>query len=110
MGKTFKELIHSDITETFLNNEEFSDIHIIDGKPMTAMEDAEEIIEREKKMKSNMDGLFVSTKLIYVNAEEFGALPAVGRALMYDGKQYRILDAEDNAGVYSIFMERNRGV
>ena len=39
-----------------MNAEEFADIHIVDGKRMTVLIDDNEIIEREKKMKSNMDG------------------------------------------------------
>ena len=106
--KSFKELIQKDVCDVFLRVDEFADTHIVDGKEMTVLVDDNEIIEREKKMKSNMDGVYVKQKLIYVKADEFGALPAVGRAIMLDGKRYIVLEAVDEQGVYSITMEANR--
>lgn len=106
--KSFKEVMRDDVSGVFMNAEEFADIHIVDGKRMTVLIDDNEIIEREKKMKSNMDGVFVKQKLIYVKPEEFGAIPAVGRAIMLDGKPYRVLDATDEDGLYAILMESNR--
>lgn len=106
--KTFKEVMRDDVSGVFMNADEFADIHIVDGKKMTVLIDDNEIIEREKKMKSNMDGVFVRQKLIYVKPEEFGAIPVVGRAIMLDGKPYRVLDATDEDGLYAITMESNR--
>lgn len=106
--RSFKELVQKDVGDVFLRLDEFGDTHIIDGKEMTVLIDDNEIIEREKKMKSNMDGVYVRQKLIYVKAEEFGSLPAIGRAIMFDGKRYLVLEAVDEQGVYSITMEANR--
>lgn len=106
--RSFKELVQKDVGDVFLRLDEFGDTRIIDGKEMTVLIDDNEIIEREKKMKSNMDGVYVRQKLIYVKAEEFGSLPAIGRAIMFDGKRYLVLEAVDEQGVYSITMEANR--
>lgn len=106
--RSFKELVQKDVGDVFLRLDEFGDTHIIDGKEMTVLVDDNEIIEREKKMKSNMDGVYVRQKLIYVKADEFGSLPAIGRAIMFDGKRYLVLEAVDEQGVYSITMEANR--
>lgn len=105
---TFKDLIQRDIDEVFFNLDEFSDTHIIDGKEMAAMKDDMEHIEREKKMKSNMDGIFARQILLYVKASEFGALPANGRLLTLDGCKYTVVDADDEGGVYTITLEANR--
>lgn len=106
--RSFKELVQKDVGDVFLRLDEFGDTRIIDGKEMTVLVDDNEIIEREKKMKSNMDGVYVRQKLIYVKADEFGSLPAIGRAIMFDGKRYLVLEAVDEQGVYSITMEANR--
>lgn len=106
--RSFKELVQKDVGDVFLRLDEFGDTHIIDGKEMTVLVDDNEIIEREKKMKSNMDGVYVRQKLIYVKADEFGSLPAIGRAIMFDGRRYMVLEAVDEQGVYSITMEANR--
>lgn len=106
--KSFKDVLKDDVSNTFMNLDEFADTHIVDGKEIPVIIDENEIIEREKKMKSNMDGVYVKQKLIYVKADDFGALPAIGRAIMLDGKRYIVIDAIDEQGVYSITMESNR--
>ena len=105
---SFKDIIQRDIDEVFFNTEEFSDIHTVDGKPMAAMIDDMENIEREKKMKSNMDGIYARQILLYVKASEFGSLPAQGRILTLDGRKYIVVDAVDEGGVYTVTLEANR--
>lgn len=107
-AKTFKQVLQTDVGSVFMNLDEFADTHTIDGTSMTVIVDDNEIIEREKKMKSNMDGVFTKQKLIYVKAEEFGVLPAVGRSLVFDGSRYIVQEAVDEQGIYSILMEASR--
>lgn len=106
--KSFKEVLQADIDNTFMNLEEFADIHIVDGKEIPVLVDDNEIIERQKKMKSNMDGMYVKQKLIYVKASDFGVLPAIGRQIMFDGKRYLVTDSTDEQEMYAITMEANR--
>ena len=97
-----------DVGEVFLNPLEFADTHTVDGAEMVAMVDDMENIEREKKMKSNMDGIYARQTLLYVSAADFGALPAMGRLISLDGKRYIVVDATDEAGVYTITLEVNK--
>ena len=106
--KTFKDILKQDIDNVFLNISEFSDIHNVDGRDSPIQVDDNEIIEREKKSSSNMDGVYVKQKLIYVKAKDFGALPAIGRQIMLDGKRYMVVDSTDEYGVYTITLEGNR--
>ena len=105
---SFKQAVSNDISAVFLNQDEFADPHTIDGQPMTVMIDDNELVEREKRMKSNMDGIHARQVLIYVSAAEFGPLPAQGRLLKLDGKRYTVLDATEEGGVYAITLEANR--
>ena len=106
--KSFKEVMKDDVNNTFMNVDEFADTHTVDGKKIPVLVDDNEIIEREKKMKSNMDGVYVKQKLIYVKADDFGPLPAIGRQIVFDGKRYMVTDSTDEGGVYTITMEANR--
>lgn len=105
---SFKDIIQRDIEEVFFNLDEFSDTHIIDGQSMTAMIDDMENIEREKRMKSHMDGIHARQILLYVKSAQFGALPAQGRILTLDSRKYLVIDAVDENGVYTITLEANR--
>ena len=104
----FKDIIAEDVHRTFLNIDEFSDIHVINGKEMPVQVDTNEQIEREKRMNQNADGIYMNQKLIYVAASDFGPMPAQGSILKMDGKTYRVADAVDEYGVYSITIEANK--
>lgn len=108
MAATFKEIIQADVKTVFLNKLEFADPHTIDGREMPAIFDDIENIEREKKMKSHMDGIYARQIFLYVAASDFGALPAQGRILKVDGRNYTVVDAADEHGVYTITLEANR--
>ena len=89
----FKDIIARDVHQTFLNPDEFSDIHKVNGKDMPVQIDTNEQIEREKRMNQNVDGVYTNQKLIYVAASDFGAMPKQGAVLNLDGKIYRVADA-----------------
>jgi len=105
---TFKGILHQDIKQTFLNPEEFGEEHTVNGKPMVIVTDDLENIEREKKMKSHIDGMFARQVFFYVAAEDFGPLPAQGGIVDIDGRKYVVVDATDEAGMYGITVEANR--
>lgn len=108
----FKEQIAADNKNIFMNLDEFSDIHTVNGVEMPVQIDSNEMIEREKRYqyKSSLhaDGVYLKELLIYVRAEDFGPLPAVGRTLQLDKKTYLISDAIDEDGIYSISLEANK--
>lgn len=107
---TFKDFAAADVDNVFFNLTEFADKHLVDGVEIVAMVDDMEHIEREKRMKSNMDGVFVRQILLYVKASDFGGLPSYGRIITLDGKTYRVMDSTDEDGVYTITLEANRSV
>ena len=104
----FKEQVEKDITSTFMSLDEFSDVHTINGVEMPVQIDNIEQIEREKRVNQTMDGIFTQQKLIYVNAADFGPLPKQGSLLKLDKRTYKVMDAIDEDGVYSITIEANR--
>lgn len=101
----FKELVAQDNKRIFLNPDEFGEQHKIDGKEMLIIIDNYEEIEREKRMSSNVDGIFLKQILFYVTQETFGEnLPVVGRVMRVDNKSYTVTDAINEDGVYSISL------
>ena len=104
----FKDVIRADVHKAFLNTEEFSDMHMINGTEMAVQIDSKEQIEREKRYNQNMDGIYKNQKLIFVAASDFGPLPKQGSLLIMDKRTYRVADAIDEDGIYSITLEANR--
>lgn len=109
---SFKELVEQDNRTVFMNLDEFADIHVINGKEIPCIIDNNEMIDREKRYQYKRslyaDGVYLKEVLLYVKAEDFGPLPAVGRALTLDKKSYIISDAIDEGGIYSISLEANK--
>lgn len=106
---TFKELIDSDIENTFMNTDEFSEMHVVNGKEIPVTIDTNELIERKKKANENMDGIYANQKLLYVAASDFGPLPKQGSILILDGRTYRVDEAVSESGIYSITIGVNKG-
>ena len=46
--KSFKEVMKDDVNNTFMNVDEFADIHTVDGKEIPVLVDDNEIIERKE--------------------------------------------------------------
>lgn len=103
----FKEMIMDDIKNIFLNLEEFGEPHIVDGEEMTIIIDENELIEREKKIKTMAEGLHVKQLLIYVSEKDFGPEPLIDRLLELDGDYYTVTDVSNEMGVYAISLEAN---
>ncbi len=72
MIPTFKEILRADIDNTFMNTDEFAAMHTVNGKRMSVTIDNNELIERAKKAKSNMDGIYVKETLIRIRPKHAG--------------------------------------
>lgn len=104
----FKNIVREDVHNVFLNIEEFSEIHTINGKSMPVQVDSNEQIEREKRSAKNIEGMFTNQRLIYVAASDFGPMPKQGSLLTMDNRMFRVADTVDEDGIYSIALEANR--
>ncbi len=104
----FKDMVARDVRSVFLNVDEFSDIHKVNGREMPVQIDNNEQIEREKRQ--SVDGTFRNQKLIYVSASDYGPLPRQGSTLNFDGRTYKVVDAIDEYGIFSITIEEHRGM
>ena len=104
---TFKELLRQDVKTVFLNPAEFGEEHTVNGKRMQIIIDDNELTEREKRMKSNMDGIYKKQTLIYVSALDYGPLPGTGKPVKIDDVTFIVTDSINEGGVYSLHLEAN---
>ena len=101
----FKDVLRQDIRQVFLNFKEFGEMHRIYGQDVLIIIDENELTEREKRIRRDEGELHKKQLLFYIAAEDFGSLPAPGKVLNLDGKQYKITEAENEDGIYSISLE-----
>lgn len=104
----FKDQLTRDVENVFLNVDEFSEIHNIDGTDMKVIIDTNELIERQQSATAG-DGIFSDHILIYVSVAEYGTKPKQGKLLVLDSKKtYRIVKCIDEGGIYSMELEANK--
>lgn len=107
----FKDIIHEDVSDVFINPDEFSDMHVINGLEMPAQFDENEQVEREKRRIADgkdTAGVYNNQKLLYVKADDFGAFPAIGQRITIDDGVYSVVDALDEVGIYTITLKESR--
>ena len=109
---TFKDQIAKDNRTVFANGYEFWEYHVINGSKMLCMVDNNELVDREKRYQYRKslyaDGVYLKELLIYVHADDFGVLPAIGRSVTFDKKSYIVSDAINEDGIYSLTLEANK--
>lgn len=105
---SFKDIIQNDVKAVFLNPAEFGETHIVNGKRMTVVLDDIENVNREKKMKSHMDGIYARQVFMFVAAEDFGPFPAQGDLVTLDKRRYKVVDATDESGMFALTLEANK--
>lgn len=106
---SFKEIAKKDIKEVFLNPKEFGEKHMVSGREMCIIIDEEELTEREKKQFGRgRDGTHQKSLLFYVAAKDFGPQPEPDQVLVLDGRNYIVIDAGNESGIYSISLEARR--
>lgn len=101
----FKDMVREDIKNIFLDTDVFGETHLVDGSEMTVIIDENELVEREKKVKTMAEGLHNKQLLIYVSGEDFGSEPLIGRLLELDGDNYAVTDVSSEGGIYAISLE-----
>lgn len=101
---TFKEMIRGDISDVFLDPDEFGEEHTVNGKPgVCIVFDDFELLNREKfRDEVRDDGTSLKRSVFYVKASDFGRLPRTGTQVTIDGRKYRVENAVNEQGMYSI--------
>ena len=101
---SFKDCVAADIHGVFLNNQEFASTHTIDGKEMDAVVDDDALLERDAARGGvHTDGTYRTRRLLYVDKADYG-----GGILNLDGREYRVVQADEAAGVLTIEIEAIR--
>ena len=102
---SFKDDVRDDIRDTMLDMDEFAEVHMIDGREMSAVVDEIDSMYRNRSLSSRADGFYKKRFILAVSAEDFGELPAADRILLLDRKNYLVKEAHNEMGMYLITLE-----
>jgi hypothetical protein len=98
----FKEQIQSDLN-IFINDNEFAEPHTIDGVQLSVVIDNDRLKERQSHSEYGYEGDI----LFFVAKSAYGAAPASGQVINFDGDIYRVSDVQEDLGMYSITLAGN---
>lgn len=98
----FKDAAASDIKRVFLNADEFSDYHDIDGERVLCQIDK----NVTKGAAASLEGVFINSLTIYVSSEDIEK-PVEGQILSVDGSMHSVRSVSDEMGVLVIVAEVN---
>ncbi len=106
--RSFKDQLEIDKKAVFLNALEFAESHKIGEKIMDCVIDAENFkINQMYGETYEIDGTFTDGFTIFANASDFEAgLPGVNNVLNVDGKDYQVLSARRDGGIFEINVYR----
>lgn len=103
----FKESIQDDLN-IFFNEDEFGDLHNINGKDMTVIIDEDMLEEYKEKRDMDSDGMYEAKMMIYIRNDDLGYRPAIGSSLKLDNIKYFVLSVADSNGMYQILLGVNK--
>lgn len=104
----FKDYLDADLN-IFFNEDEFGAYHNVDGENILVVID-NDLLEEWKASNNYNDptGIYKADLLFYVKKNVFGAKPAIGQNMWFDGKLYQVSDVKDEKKTYIISLAAHR--
>lgn len=100
----FQEMVQADIKNVFLDLSMFGESHIVEGRERTIIIDDMEKIKRNEYYQ-DQEAVYSKRLLFYIAAEDMGKLPDIGRLIEVDGEMFRVVQAEDESGIFAVTIE-----
>ncbi len=104
----FKDMVREDIKNVFLDLDMFGEKHVVAGKEMTIVLDDAEKLRRNELYQDNK-AIYSERIFFYAAADDFKQMPVLGRTINIDGREYKILQAEQEDGMFAVMAEEFRG-
>lgn len=104
MSANFKDMIAKDLRTTFLNLEEYGELHRVEGKEVTIVVDEDALKELAGGQKL---GIAESSLLFCAAAEDLPDRRPAGEGLNVDGREYIILDWSEDMGLATVALAQN---
>lgn len=100
----FKDALSADF-DTFINGDEFADIHEIDGIEIMAVVQGLTTKEAFTRTPAYFDAVHGKTTVVHCKTGDLASVPAKGNILTLDGEIYRVSECTDDMGICTIILE-----
>ena len=105
---SFKDQIKQDLSDVFLNLDEFADIHRIEGKEVPVVIDSDMLKKLSKIGDNRIHGMDEADMVIMGKASDLPENLDPGRLLNLDGREVIVVTTTSEMGLVQIAVRQNR--
>lgn len=105
---SFKDQIKQDLSDVFLNLDEFADLHRIEGKEVPAVIDSDMLEKLSKIGDNRIHGMDEADMVIMGKASDLPENLDPGRLLNLDGREVIVVTTTSEMGLVQIAVRQNR--
>lgn len=105
---SFKDQIKQDLSDVFLNLDEFADLHRIEGKEVPVVIDSDIMVKLSKIGDNRIHGMDEADMVIMGKASDLPENLDPGRLLNLDGREVIVVTTTSEMGLVQIAVRQNR--
>lgn len=105
---SFKDQIKQDLSDVFLNLDEFADLHRIEGKEVPVVIDSDMLEKLSKIGDNRIHGMDEADMVIMGKASDLPKNLDPGRLLNLDGREVIVVTTTSEMGLVQIAVRQNR--
>lgn len=105
---SFKDQIKQDLSDIFLNLDEFADLHRIEGKEVPVVIDSDIMAKLSKIGDNRIHGMDEANMVIMGKASDLPENLDPGRLLNLDGREVIVVTTTSEMGLVQIAVRQNR--
>ena len=105
---SFKDQIKQDLSDIFLNLDEFADLHRIEGKEVPVVIDSDIMAKLSKIGDNRIHGMDEADMVIMGKASDLPENLDPGRLLNLDGREVILVTTTSEMGLVQIAVRQNR--
>lgn len=105
---SFKDQINQDLSDIFLNLDEFADLHRIEGKEVPVVIDSDIMAKLSKIGDNRIHGMDEADMVIMGKASDLPENLDPGRLLNLDGREVIVVTTTSEMGLVQIAVRQNR--
>ena len=105
---SFKDQIKQDLSDVFLNLDEFADLHRIEGKEVPVVIDSDIMAKLSKIGDNRIHGMDEADMVIMGKASDLPENLDPGRLLNQDGREVIVVTTTSEMGLVQIAVRQNR--
>ena len=105
---SFKDQIKQDLSDIFLNLDEFADLHRIEGKEVPVVIDSDIMAKLSKLGDNRIHGMDEADMVIMGKASDLPENLDPGRLLNLDGREVIVVTTTSEMGLVQIAVRQNR--